>query len=304
MKIIAGVLTLLVSGIALFSYVRLAHEKPAPRPTEKVQIVEQMERGVEQARLNVKPIEDRFVDGVRRASAVVLYEGLPHQRFEKGLMEQEKRTKRVRDIQGFPFYVEKLELKDEDAKRLTALLSDVGRLGSILSPDVQKKCGGFHPDYALEWSNGNDRVQAQICFGCGDVRLFSSGSYSERDLSKKARASLEEILKGYRKNRPLKEDPAAASSAEDSKEPTKEEKSADPGPILAEAEAFEKAGDFRQAVSAYRRAYRAGSGKAAVRLGDIYIDGKAGVPRDYASSLVWYDRAQKRGETVERKGNR
>lgn len=219
MKIIAGVLVLLVSGIALFAYVRLAHEKPSPRPTEKGQVVEQMERGAEQARLKVKPIEDRFVDGVRRASAVVLYEGLPHQRFEKGLMEQEKRTKRVRDLQGFPFCVEKLEMKDEDAKRLTALLSDVGRLGSILSPDLQKKCGGFHPDYALESSNGNDRVQAQICFGCGDVRLFSSESYSERDLSKKASASLEEILKGYRKNRPPEGTRVADSPPTDSDEP-------------------------------------------------------------------------------------
>ena len=65
MKIIAGVLVLLVSGIALFAYVRLAHEKPSPRPTEKGQVVEQMERGAEQARLKVKPIEDRFVDEQR-----------------------------------------------------------------------------------------------------------------------------------------------------------------------------------------------------------------------------------------------
>ena len=73
---------------------------------------------------------------------------------------------------------------------------------------------------------------------------------------------------------------------------------------LAEAQAFEKQGDGKQAVRAYLWAYRGGSGKAAVRLGEIYIDGLAGVPRDYAEGLLWFQRAEKLGEKSARIGNR
>ena len=48
----------------------------------------------------------------------------------------------------------------------------------------------------------------------------------------------------------------------------------------------------------YVRAARSGNGKAAKRLGDIYDKGLAGVPRDYAESLKWYNAARVLGEEV------
>ena len=41
-----------------------------------------------------------------------------------------------------------------------------------------------------------------------------------------------------------------------------------------------------------------GNGKAAKRLGDIYDKGLAGVSRDYAESLKWYNAARVLGEDV------
>ena len=53
------------------------------------------------------------------------------------------------------------------------------------------------------------------------------------------------------------------------------------------------------AVKIYRSAVRAGSGKAAKRLGDIYSKGIAGVVPDYAESLKWYTTARAMGEDVQ-----
>jgi chemotaxis protein histidine kinase CheA len=69
--------------------------------------------------------------------------------------------------------------------------------------------------------------------------------------------------------------------------------------LYQQALAMENGGDARGAIRIYRRAARAGSGKAAKRLGEIYDRGVPGVPRDYAESLQWYEAARQLGETVE-----
>ena len=58
-------------------------------------------------------------------------------------------------------------------------------------------------------------------------------------------------------------------------------------------------GKVVDAIRIYRRAARAGSGKAAKRLGDIFERGMPGVSRDYAESLQWYETARQLGETVD-----
>ncbi|MFY9314298.1 MAG: protein kinase [Burkholderiales bacterium] len=74
--------------------------------------------------------------------------------------------------------------------------------------------------------------------------------------------------------------------------------------LYQQALAMESGGDAKGAIRIYRRAARAGSGKAAKRLGEIFDRGVSGVPRDYAESLQWYETARQLGETVETAGKR
>ena len=69
--------------------------------------------------------------------------------------------------------------------------------------------------------------------------------------------------------------------------------------MYQQALAMEGSGKAADAVRIYRRAARAGHGKAAKRLGDIFDRGVPGVSRDYAESLQWYQTARDLGETVE-----
>ena len=68
--------------------------------------------------------------------------------------------------------------------------------------------------------------------------------------------------------------------------------------LLKQAEALEGQGNGKEAVKVYTRAARAGNGKAAKRLGEIYDKGLVGIPRDYAESLKWYNAARVLGEDV------
>lgn len=141
-----------------------------------------------------------FANGITGVEAVTLYEGLPHARFEGDKLESERRSKPVVELHGYLFYKELLDLRPEDAKRLTEILGDAGALKSF---GGEKKCGGFHPDYAAEWKRESSSYQALICFGCDEVKLFGPDIESRHDLSEGANEKLEALLGGYRKNRPL-----------------------------------------------------------------------------------------------------
>ena len=74
--------------------------------------------------------------------------------------------------------------------------------------------------------------------------------------------------------------------------------------LYQQALTMEGSGKAADAIRIYRRAARAGNGKAAKRLGEIYDKGVPGVSRDYAESLQWYETARQLGETVEVAGKR
>ncbi len=117
------------------------------------------------------------VDGVWPAERVVLYEGLPHPAWESELLEEQLRTKETQELHGHPFYKETLPLKLDDSKRLTDIL---GSAGTYKRFSGEKKCGGFHPDFVVEWHVGEDRFRVLICFGCRGKVIRSANRVSLR----------------------------------------------------------------------------------------------------------------------------
>jgi hypothetical protein len=97
------------------------------------------------------------------------YEGLPHQELEKELLAQERQQKRVQDVNGFPFYEQRPELHPDDAQRLIELLK---ASTTYLGPAQGKFCGGFHPDYAVEWNTKEGTQRILLCFGCEEAKVY------------------------------------------------------------------------------------------------------------------------------------
>jgi TPR repeat protein len=71
--------------------------------------------------------------------------------------------------------------------------------------------------------------------------------------------------------------------------------------LFRQAQTLEHQGRGAEAVKLYEHAARSGSGKAALRLSEIYDKGIPGVARDYAESLKWHNAARVLGEDVPRK---
>ena len=98
----------------------------------------------------------------------MLYEGLPNP-WNEITVKQELQEKSTFEDHGFPFYTGQLDLKPEDGKRLTGMFADSA---SFIQFRGVKACGGFHPDYLVEWHVGDEVYRVHFCFGCHEVKVF------------------------------------------------------------------------------------------------------------------------------------
>jgi hypothetical protein len=136
---------------------------------------------------------------IDQAERLVLYEGLPHQMYEHEALEAEKKAKPTVTLHGFPFYRDTLALKPGDGERLKALLGDPA---SFSPYSGEKRCGGFHPDYAVEWSAKGQVYEALICFGCFEANIYGPKGGTTYDVAHDVQDRFKDLLAPYRKNRP------------------------------------------------------------------------------------------------------
>ncbi|MBL8824782.1 MAG: hypothetical protein JNJ77_19505 [Planctomycetia bacterium] len=157
---------------------------------------------------------------IKLAKEVKLYEGLPHQFFEQAHLASELKNKKTVTLHGFPFYADLLPLSVEDGIKLKELFCDGKSLnsdgayismgGRASNPDgsvtiAAKACGGFHPDYCIEWRVEGEVYQALVCFSCSELRCFGPQHTLQCDLDKCGDDSaFAKVLRKYRKNRPVK----------------------------------------------------------------------------------------------------
>ena len=152
-----------------------------------------------------KPISTDFgrlpaaLEGIRKSGEVVLHEGLPSEFWEPQLREQELGRKKTIRLHGYAFYDEGLALRGADAERLTALFTSQR---SFLRYRGLKGCGGYHPDYCVEWKMGDAATRILISLECGEVKIFGPRSELHCDLSPESGQRLMQWLSPYAKNRP------------------------------------------------------------------------------------------------------
>lgn len=161
-----------------------AEEKPAKPPTD----------------FSVLP---ELAESIAKANKVILYEGLPHQFFERAVLEKELANKKTVTFAEYPFYADTLELKQGDTKQLISLGGDRETYREFRG---EKKCGGFHPDFALEFHVGKEKYYTLICFGCHEAIVVGPKTTVRTDLGEMGYKSLQAVLKDYKKNRPAPKD--------------------------------------------------------------------------------------------------
>ena len=136
---------------------------------------------------------------MRGEGRLTLLEGFPNRRFEGELFEREKANPH-RSIAGFPFYEEPLPISPTDATAVRSALSVGGGLETFSG---EKKCGGFHPDYAVDVEKDGALWWVHIYFGCDEAQVIGPRGETRYDLARLTNETLENVLPPYRNNRPI-----------------------------------------------------------------------------------------------------
>lgn len=137
---------------------------------------------------------------LKKAESLVVYEGLPHPQKERDLLEQELKREDLRTFNGFPFYTPGFPANPMQTRQLKKALCGGGLY--YLSDGPPKDCGPFHPDFAVEWQDGEIIKQALFCFGCDEVQILSLGAVEAYDLSDTR--ALEEVFSEFAVKRPIR----------------------------------------------------------------------------------------------------
>jgi len=142
-------------------------------------------------------------EGIKRAATLTLYEGLPHQHWEAQQLEKELAAKKTVRFHGYPFYERSLAISTNEVELLRRLSADTE---SYWSYGGEKLCGGYHPDYCLEWKDGEATYHLLICFGCDEMKLYGPKSELLLDIRTDVMKKFESVLKKHRSQRPKKSD--------------------------------------------------------------------------------------------------
>lgn len=145
-------------------------------------------------------IRDFPVEKIGEATALSLYEGLPHDWVEADLFAEELRTKSAVYLEDYPFYQEVRQLAPGDTEQLTALFL----VEEAFTPWTDwKRCGGFHPDFGLEWMVEGETYRALFCFGCDEVLLSTPHDKQKWDIKPTHCNAFHDVLIRYHKHRPI-----------------------------------------------------------------------------------------------------
>lgn len=135
---------------------------------------------------------------LKQAHTLSIYEGLPHQENQAALFQQESQRKDSMRIAGFLFYSPAITPAEQDLTTLAQLFSEPANISAFSG---EKRCGGFHPDYAIAWAHNNDNAYALICFGCGEIIYSYKDKRQRFDLVN--HKAIQQHFQAYRLKRPL-----------------------------------------------------------------------------------------------------
>lgn len=138
--------------------------------------------------------------GIGKARAVKLWEGLPHQFYEEESLAKELKTKKHVQLHGYPFYEPAIALGEKDAKQLRELCGDLKSFKQ--REGLPKPCGGFHPDWCVEFTVEKETYRVLVCIHCHESRLFGPKLEADTDIKDEAYEQLKRVLPPHQKQRP------------------------------------------------------------------------------------------------------
>ncbi len=143
-----------------------------------------------------------FASGVKASVKLRLFEGLPHQGWEKDLLKSELASKQTFKSHGHYFYETEITPSEADAAALTKLATSAP---TFVEWRGSKLCGAFHPDWLLRWTTADGQTHGlHFCFNCHEAKLFGGAYRLYCDVPETPYETLKAALSKYASQRPAR----------------------------------------------------------------------------------------------------
>ncbi|MCH7227828.1 hypothetical protein [Haloferula sp. A504] len=135
----------------------------------------------------LRPSEEAALQGAVRdfgdTSKAVVYRGLAHPEADTARYEKQVKAGGWVEFEDFKFFKEPV---DVPRRTIDQVLSLYAQPGSHQAWGPKELCPGFHPDYAIVWSDRGTRRVLQLCYGCHEWKFFGPGGMLLTDISEEA----------------------------------------------------------------------------------------------------------------------
>lgn len=135
--------------------------------------------------------------GIKEADTIEVFEGLPHDLWERELFDAELKNKDTVEIAGYPFYAKPVVLSESDRERLTELYCTKE---TFVPYSGVKMCGGYHPDWLVRWKQGEKEWIVHFCFGCCEATTIHEDTSMLCNIW--TTKPIENLLNPYHRQRP------------------------------------------------------------------------------------------------------
>ena len=143
----------------------------------------------------------QVLNAISKECKVQVFEGLPHPRWDPDLLAAESKRGISFEDHGFLFYAPVRDISKADTGALKRSLQSEKSYSRFKG---FKMCGGYHPDFLIRMIGDGGMVSFQICFGCGEARIFKDTLVLHCDLTGEGFTFLQAILEDYYIERPDK----------------------------------------------------------------------------------------------------
>jgi hypothetical protein len=121
---------------------------------------------------------------LRQAKNIRVYHGLAHPQRDAEVYAAQLRSVPHVFFAGFAFHRQAENVSAQRIQDIVNLYCDAASHQALASPKTT--CAGFHPDYALVWSNARGQRVLHICYGCHEWKYIGPGGVLHTDINEPA----------------------------------------------------------------------------------------------------------------------
>ncbi len=143
---------------------------------------------------------EALTKGIANSKSLKVYEGVTRGFVPKDKIEETVKEFKLVKLHDHYFYPNEVEVSERSAGILKVICKEPKNF-SRRDTERTKFCGGYHPDWCVEFQDGKETFQVLICFSCHEAKIYGPKNEVYCDFPKPIREDFGRLLEPLFKHR-------------------------------------------------------------------------------------------------------